>query len=117
MPTSAASCATAPRIRSTSAISTASASGSVSGVMLRLVEPRLQDDLRRELVAQPAIRAAATPALRQLPARDFARPALVDQRDGQPMAPLELAGEGARAGAPRTLGAVGGSRDPAEQVR
>src|SRR6058998_1655950 len=109
MPTSAASCATAPRIRSTSAISTASASGSVSGVM-RLVEPRLQDDLRRELVAQPAIRAAATPALRQLPARDFARPALVDQRDGQPMAPLELAGEVARAGAHRMLGAVGVNR-------
>ena len=84
MPTNAASRATAPRMRSTSAASAASASGRSSGGVMRVVEPCLQDDLRR----RPASRAARP--LRPPPAgvaqRAFARPrslALVDQRHRQ----------------------------------
>src|SRR6187455_2673138 len=53
MPTNFASKATASRIRSASAASVSSASGSAMGIVpRRFVEPRLQDELRRDLVAR-----------------------------------------------------------------
>src|SRR6185437_16714687 len=89
MPTNAASRASAACIWSTSALSAASASGIVSGVM-RLVEPRLQNDLRGDLVAPRPSGAAR--ALQAVP-RAFARPAFVDQRHGHAEALSELGRE------------------------
>src|SRR5690242_4510130 len=116
MPTSAASCATAPRIRSTSAASAVSASGRwVSGVMTS-IEPGLQDDLCGDLVAQRAIRAAAATGGLECIARDLARMALVLQRNGKREAAREVAGERARLHGQRVLGSVGVQRKADDQL-
>src|SRR5215831_11022388 len=94
MPTNAASYATAPRRRATSASSSASASG-ISGVIL-LVKPGLEDHVRGKLVAQRAIFVTAHSRGRELAFREFAREALVDKRDGHVEARRELAREALR---------------------
>src|SRR6516165_4560249 len=93
MPTNAASYATAPRRRATSASSSASASG-ISGVML-LVKPDLEDHVRGELVAKRAIFAAAHSRGREFAFGKFARKTLVNQRDGQTEPGVELGSEAA----------------------
>src|SRR5437763_12396737 len=92
MPTKAASCATAPRIRSTSAVKAASASGNVSSVM-ELVEPRLKNDLCGHLVASRTRIATAAPRGAQILLGHFARPPLVDERDRYRKARVQLADE------------------------
>src|SRR5688500_912424 len=97
-------------MRSASAASTRSASGSGSsmrGSAGMLVEPRLQDHLRGDFVA---LRAAATAALaRALERRSrvLRRMALVGFNDGKPEAAGEPPRETPRARGHRVLGAVG----------
>src|ERR1700746_12297 len=80
MPTKAASCATTSRIFAASAASTVSASG--IALIAALVEPRLEDALRGDLVALGTTPPAALPRIeRRL--RELGRPALVHRRDGQ----------------------------------
>src|SRR6185437_8678489 len=110
MPTSAASCATAPSIRSTSAASAASASGRPwSGVMV-LVEPRLQDDLRGNAIALAPMRATSVSRRSERVARGLARVALVLEGDGKREAIGKLVREFAGADCHRMLGGVGVDR-------
>src|SRR5689334_13698650 len=88
MPTNAASYATAPRMRSARVRSVVSASG--SGL---LIEPCLQDDLRRDLVALAAAFASAAGERRL---RDLRRVALVGKRDGNREAVRKALAESSR---------------------
>src|SRR5450755_5002409 len=89
MPTSFASMATALRMRSASAASVASASGSpLVGAML--VKIRLQDKLGGDLVAHTALLARGHAGVRERSGRGKSREAFVDQRDGHAEAALEL---------------------------
>src|SRR5437762_10571920 len=114
MPTNAASNATAPRIRSASARSAASASGS-AGVSLPLIEISLQDELRGDLVAMCAALASAALAI-QLFLCDFCRPPLVDQRNRQAKTFAKLAREVACFRRHRVRRAVGMQRQPDDQL-
>src|SRR4051812_22824967 len=63
MPTNAASCATAPAMRSIRAARAASASG-IGSCVIGAVQVRLQDQLRREFVANRASRSSGTPGVK-----------------------------------------------------
>src|SRR5678815_280447 len=93
MPTNFASNATAPRIRSASARSVSSASGSATRRRFRVVEPRLEDELCGDLVANGPAFLRAHARLRQRHLGALRRVALVDARDLEAEASLELAGE------------------------
>src|ERR1700682_282890 len=95
MPPNAASSATAPRIRSASVASAASAS-SVSGRSVPLIEIRLQDDLRSDLIAHRTALASAARRLEPV-LRYLRRPPLVDHRDRNLEARPELVREPPRA--------------------
>src|SRR5438552_574885 len=114
MPTNAASNATAPRIRSTSARSVASASGS-SGVSLLVIEIGLQNKLRGDLVAMFAALASAALAF-QVILCDFGCPALVDQRNGQAETCTKLAREVSRLRRHRVRCAIGMQRQADHQL-
>src|SRR4030095_1369867 len=103
MPTNAASKATAPRMRSASATSVASASGSCGVV----IEPPLQDHARCDLVAR---RAALAPGARGVELRlcELGRVALVRGAYGDRETFAELAREVAGARGDRVRRAVGG---------
>src|SRR5438067_7012400 len=81
MPTNTESKATAPRMRSTSAASAASASG-IPGVSSSLIEVSLKDQLRGDFVSMRSAFAPA-PLLIQLVLCKLGGPALVDERDRQ----------------------------------
>src|SRR5687768_11750588 len=111
MPTNAASCATADRMRSTSLPSASSASGSCvpggCGSTLRLlIEIGLQDQLGSDLVAARTPAPAALAVASQLRLRVLRRVALVDFDDRQGEAPGELTCEAACALRHCVLGAV-----------
>src|SRR5213080_2918650 len=114
MPTNAASNATAPRIRSASATSAASASG-ICGVSPLLIEVGLQDDLRGDLVAT-GTRLASTALAIQPVLHDFGRPPLVDQRNRQTKTFGEPPREIARLGRHRVWRAVGMHRQADQEV-
>src|SRR5258705_9393674 len=105
MPTKAASYAPAPRIRPGGAASAASAS-SVSGGSVPLIEMRLQDDLRSDLIADRT--GLASTARRVEPVlRYLRRPPLVDHRDRNLEARPELVREPPRTRRHRVWRSVG----------
>src|SRR5687767_12262387 len=121
MPTSAASCATAGRMRSTSVAKASSARGSCvpggCGSTLRLlIEIALEDQLGSDLVAARATSSAAFAGPSQPHLRVLRRMALVDFDDRQCEAPGELACEAARTLRHGVLGAIGVHRDPDDQA-
>src|SRR6185437_7019019 len=100
MPTKAASCATAGRILAASASRARSASGTPASIrpaasstvvvlVIAGIEPGLQDDLRRRLVARGACGPATAAGRCQLGACDLGRMALVDEPDRQAEARFE----------------------------
>src|SRR5512137_2966935 len=103
MPTNAASCATAPRMRSASAASAASASGSP----VVFIEVSLQDYLGRDRVARGAVAPRTAPRGRNARLRLVGRVALVDEAHRHAEATLEPAREAARPCGHLVLGAVG----------
>src|SRR5689334_8657111 len=113
MPTKAASYATAPRMRSTSAASAVSASGS-AGISCALIEIRLQDQLRGNLVAMRSSCPAAALAI-QLALCDFGRPAFVDLGNRQSKAIGECARKTPGLCRHRVGRAVGVRRQPDDQ--
>ncbi len=117
MPTNAASCATAPRIRSTSARERRFGVGKGVSSLVRFIEPCLQDDLRGGLVALRPHRAPAAAGGAQRLFGRFARPALVDERDRQREARFELARKAPRAGRHRVRRAVGMHGQADDQLR
>src|SRR5207248_3470901 len=106
--------ATAPRMRSTSAASAASASG-ICGVSLMLIEISLQDHLRGDLVAMCAAAASGAIAIQPI-LRNLRCPSLVDQRDGKPEALAKLAREAPCALGHRVRRAIGMQRQSDNQL-
>src|SRR5437763_5824083 len=94
MPTNLASKAMAPRIRSTSAASVCSASGSANGVVPRgIVEPGLQDELCGYAIAHGLPIARRDARRRERAFRARGRVPLIHARHRQSEPAFQLAGE------------------------
>src|SRR4029450_4583183 len=116
MPTNLASNATAPRMRSASAASVSSASGSATMVVFRvLVEPRLQDYLRGHRVARCLARSAAHAGVTEARIGRTRGEPLIHARHRQAKAVFERASEAFRARGHLVLRSVRMQRTPDDQ--
>src|SRR6516162_5745146 len=94
MPTNFASNATAPRMRSASAAIISSASGRATNrVSVGLVEPTLEDELRRDCIAGSLTALPVDTGSGKLSVRGEARESLVNATDLQSETTGELSGE------------------------